>query len=63
MGTRTPPGTTNMIHCSPASGLGGGGGGLDRGGGIAGGALRIESGGNVVLFSVLLSVLAALIAF
>ncbi|CAB4318628.1 unnamed protein product [Prunus armeniaca] len=63
MGTRTPPGTTNMILCSPASGLGGGGGGLDRGGGIAGGALRIGSGGNVVLFSVLLSVLAALIAF
>ncbi|XP_007204138.2 auxin-induced in root cultures protein 12 isoform X1 [Prunus persica] len=40
--------------CTPASG---------RGGGSAGGALRIGSGGNVVLFSVLLSVLAAFIAF
>ncbi|XP_034226253.1 auxin-induced in root cultures protein 12-like [Prunus dulcis] len=42
-----------------SSGGGGGGGGSGGGRGIAGGALRIGSGGNVVLFSVL----AALIAF
>ncbi|CAB4318629.1 unnamed protein product [Prunus armeniaca] len=44
-------------------GGGGSGGGGSGGGGSAGGALKIGSGGNVVLFSVLLLVLAALIAF
>ncbi|XP_021807150.1 auxin-induced in root cultures protein 12-like [Prunus avium] len=67
-GTGTPPiRKTNMFECFPASGLGGGGGGGggggSGGGGSAGGALRIGSGGNVVLFSVLFLVLAALIAF
>ncbi|KAL6274497.1 hypothetical protein ACE6H2_025189 [Prunus campanulata] len=70
-----PKTSTNKVLCASASGgggsggsgggggSGGSGGGGSGGGGSAGGALRIGSGGNVVLFSVLLLVLAALIAF